>query len=130
MEWVCIAAVKHYQKKTNGMLGVEIRYVNPNENAGLLSSLLFGAENSHTFKQRNLKETQDFGRDFQITPEEGRYPSPIAWHCESLPLLSHVYTQSVCGNKGSVGNVTYRHPCITPEGHVLCGSRITHLRKN
>lgn len=67
---------------------MEIRYINPNENADLLSSLLFGAENSHTFKQRNLKETQDFGRDFQITPEEGRYPSPLTWHCESLPVVA------------------------------------------
>lgn len=50
------------------MLGVEIKYVNPNENTDSLSSKLFGAENSHTFKQRNLKETQDFGRDFSNDP--------------------------------------------------------------
>lgn len=52
-------------EKTNGTLEVEIKYVNPNENTDSLSSKLFGAENSHTFKQRNLKETQDFGRGFK-----------------------------------------------------------------
>lgn len=73
-------------EKTNGTLVVEIQYVNPNENTDSLSSELFGAENSHTFKQRHLKEKQDFGRDFEMTPKEGRYPTPITQHCASLPV--------------------------------------------
>lgn len=88
MEWVCVTAVKHLTEKTNGTLRVEIKYVNTNEDTDSLSSKLFGAENTHIFKQRNLKETQDFGRDFQVTPEEGRYPSPITQHCPSLPVVA------------------------------------------
>lgn len=46
------------------------------------------AENSHTFKQRNLKETQDFGRDFEMTPVEGRYPSPTTRRRAFLPVVA------------------------------------------
>lgn len=83
-------------EKTNGTLEVEIKYVNPNENTDSLSSKLFGAENSHTFKQRNLKETQDFGRGSQVTPEEGRYPSPIAQHCAVALLWPCLRSACLC----------------------------------
>ena len=82
---------------------MEIKYVNPNENTDSLSSKLFGAENSHTFKQRNLKETQDFGRDFQMTPEEGRYPSPIARHCVSLPVVAMFMLSLFVGTREAWG---------------------------
>lgn len=83
---------------------MEIKYVNPNESTDSLSSELFGAENSHTFKQRHLKEKQGFGRDSEMTPEEGRYPSPITWHCASPPAAMLTFGL-LAGTMGSVGNV-------------------------
>lgn len=56
-----------------------------------------------------------------MTPEEGRYPSPITWHCESLPVVAMFMLSLFVGTR----EVAHRHPCITPEGHVLCWSKIT-----
>ena len=73
---------------------MEIKYINPDENTDSLSSKFFGAENSHTFKQRNLKETRDFGREFEMTPKAGRYPRPTTWHCTAL-LAVAMFTLSL-----------------------------------
>lgn len=64
-----------------------------------------------------------------MTPEEGRYPSPITRHCASLPVVAMFMLSLFVGTR-SVGNVTSRHPRITAEGYILRWSRMAHLRES
>lgn len=117
------------RKKTNSILGVEIKDLNPNENTYLLSSKLFGVENSHTFRQRNLNEAEDFWQGFSSDPWRRQLSKSHHTALCVPPCYSHVYAQPICRNKGSVGNVAGRHLQITAEGPILCWSRTSSLER-
>lgn len=74
------------------------------------------------FKQRNLKETQDFGRDFQMTPEEGRYPSPITWHCEFLPVVA-IFMLSLFVRTREVWGMSHTGTPVSPLKDTSCAGQ-------
>lgn len=63
-----------------------------------------------------------------MTPEEGRYPSPITWHCESLPVVA-MFTLSLFVGTREVWGMSHTGTPESPLKDTSCAGQESLTRQ-